>query len=79
MHVTVKKWGNSVSVRIPTTMMAALNIQPESVVDIREESGRIIIKPVRQKYSLDELIAQVTNENRHEVIDFGASVGKEIW
>lgn len=84
MHITVKKWGNSASVRIPAAIMNALNIQPESVVDIREEQGRIVIEPVREKvserkYSLDELLSQITNENQHDEVDFGKPVGKEVW
>lgn len=84
MHITVKKWGNSASVRIPAAMMHSLNIRPESVVDIREEQGRIVIEPVREtvrerKYSLDELLSQITDENRHDELDFGKPVGKETW
>lgn len=86
MHITVKKWGNSASVRIPAAMMQALNIQPESVVDIRQEQGRIIIEPVLQqekvrirKYSLDDLLSQITDENQHHEVDFGKPMGKEIW
>ena len=84
MHTTVKKWGNSASVRIPAAIMNALNIQPESVVDIREEQGRIVIEPVcetvrERKYSLDELLSQITDENQHHEVDFGKSMGKEIW
>ena len=29
--------------------------------------------------TLDELIANITPENRHEVFDWGPPVGKEIW
>lgn len=84
MHTTVKKWGNSASVRIPAAIMNALNIQPESVVDIREEQGRIVIEPVREtvrerKYSLDELLSQITDENQHDEVDFGKPMGKEAW
>jgi hypothetical protein len=30
------------------------------------------------EYSLDELLAKVTPENRHELIDWGPSVGREF-
>lgn len=84
MHTTVKKWGNSASVRIPAAIMNALNIQPNSVVDIREEQGCIVIEPVREtvrerKYSLDELLSQITDENQHHEVNFGKPMGKEAW
>jgi antitoxin MazE len=49
-------------------------------VDVREESGRIVIEPVRRKeYTLSELLKGITPENLHEEVDFGGPVGKEAW
>jgi antitoxin MazE len=49
MRVTVKKWGNSASVRIPAAIMEAARLSLDDAVDVREEGGRIVIEPVRQK------------------------------
>jgi antitoxin MazE len=49
------------------------------VVEVREESGKIIIEPVRAKeLDLAGLIAAITPENRHEEVSFGPPVGKEM-
>lgn len=32
-----------------------------------------------KKYSLEELVAEISPENIHEEIDTGAAVGSEIW
>jgi antitoxin MazE len=78
MRVVVRKWGNSASVRIPAALMAAAKIELDEPVEVREEQGRIIIEPLREKeYDINELIAGITDENRHEEIDFGPPVGKE--
>ena len=78
MRVTVKKWGNSASVRIPSSVMAAANVRLDQDVDIREERGRIVIEPVRSAaYDLKTLLAGVTDENRHGEVDFGKPVGRE--
>ena len=37
MHVTVKKWGNSESVRIPVAIMEAVNLSLTEIVDMHEE------------------------------------------
>jgi antitoxin MazE len=80
MKATVKKWGNSAAVRIPASVMQATNLQLDDVVDVREESGRIVIEPVRQKrYELDALLKGITSKNQHQAIDFGDPVGKEVW
>ncbi len=78
MRVTVKKWGNSASVRIPAAIMDAAHLTLDEIVDIREEGGRIVIAPVRPRsYSLDNLLAGISPENLHAEVDFGGPLGKE--
>ncbi len=80
MQVTVRKWGNSASVRIPAGVMAAADISIDQAVDVREENGRIIIEPIREPaYDLDAMLAEMEPETFHEDVDFGAPVGKEVW
>lgn len=80
MRTVVKKWGNSASVRIPAAVLEAARLELDDPVDVREESGRIIIEPERRKeYDLDELVKAITPENLHEEVDLGGPVGKEVW
>ena len=79
MRVTIKKWGNSASVRIPSAIMEAAQVRLDQQVDVREERGRIIIEPVRASaFDLASLVAGITDENRHSEIDTGGPVGNEI-
>ena len=41
MLTTVKKWGNSASIRIPSLIMDAAKLNLDDEVDIREEGGRV--------------------------------------
>jgi antitoxin MazE len=76
----IRKWGNSLAVRFPQSLMAQLNLQADGKVEISLDEGRIIISPVKKpKYKLDELLAQITPESLHDEIDFGKPVGKEVW
>jgi antitoxin MazE len=77
MRTVVKKWGNSASVRIPVAVMKAAHLDLDETVDVREESGRIIIEPARREYDLGELVKGITRENLHDEVDFGKPVGKE--
>lgn len=80
MQVLIKKWGNSASVRIPATVMAAASISVDQAVDVREENGRIIIEPIRAPgYDLVDLLARMTPETFPDDADFGAPVGEEVW
>jgi antitoxin MazE len=67
-------------VRIPAAVLQAANLTWDEQVDIREESGRIVIEPVRRKdYDLAELVKGITRENLHEEAGFGDAVGQEVW
>jgi antitoxin MazE len=80
MKATVKKWGNSAAVRIPASVMEAMHLDLDDVVEVREDKGRIVIEPVRRKtYVLDALVKRITAKNLHEAVDFGPPQGKEVW
>ena len=80
MRTVVKKWGNSASVRIPAAVMQAAHLDLDEPVDVREESGCIVIEPVRRReYDLADLVKGITRGNQHEEVDFGGPVGKEVW
>jgi len=80
MRAVVKKWGNSASVRIPVAILQAAHLDLEEPVDVREESGRIVIEPLRRKeYDLTELVKGITRKNLHGEVAFGGPVGKEAW
>lgn len=80
MRMQVRKWGNSASVRIPASIMAAASLSVDQEIEIREEDGRVIIEPVMvPSYDLDTLLAKITPENMPENVDFGAPVGGESW
>lgn len=72
MRVRVKRWGNSASVRIPASVMAAAEMRIDQDVDVREEDGRIMIERVAASfYDLDTLLAVMTPESFPAEVDFG--------
>lgn len=80
MRIQVKKWGNSASVRIPSSILAAAALHIDQEVEITEEGGRVIIEPIATPtYDLDGLLGQMKPETFPEEVDFGAPIGKEIW
>ena len=80
MRVQVKKWGNSASVRIPASVMAAAALKIDQPVDVHEEDGRVIIEPlVAPNYDLDALLGRMTPDTFPEEIDFGRALGNEFW
>ena len=75
----MRKWGNSIGVRIPAGILTELNLSAEKKVDVRAEAGRIIIEPIiDSQETLEQLLGQITPNNVHSEIDFGQPVGKEL-
>ncbi|MCU6671623.1 AbrB/MazE/SpoVT family DNA-binding domain-containing protein [Enterobacteriaceae bacterium H4N4] len=79
-QVTVKKWGNSPSVRLPVAVMREADLNVDDVVNINvDDEGRIILTPVRKdEPSLDSLLSAITDDNLHHEITFGEPQSKEL-
>ncbi|HJS84461.1 MAG TPA: AbrB/MazE/SpoVT family DNA-binding domain-containing protein [Acetobacteraceae bacterium] len=77
MIVTVSKWGNSLGVRIPKEVASQLGLRNGSPVEVVAEQGRIVISPRRPRFTLNELLANVTPEIR-DAFDWGPDKGREI-
>jgi len=80
METNVRRWGNSLAVRIPRPFAADLGMEEGSPVDIAVEDGGIVIRPARHaRLSLDDLLASVTAKNTHAETETGPRVGREAW
>ena len=80
METRIRKWGNSLAVRIPQTLARQLGLEPDSPVNITAKDNTLTIQPVRRPaVSLDVLLEGVTADNRHGEVDTGPSTGREAW
>ena len=79
MNTKIQKFGNSLGVHIPKEIVKSLSLEKGSVIEITQEKKHIKIKIVQKKETLEDLLAKITPENRHELIEFGDPVGREIW
>jgi antitoxin MazE len=80
MLTKVQKWGNSLALRIPKSFAADAQIESDSLVEVTLVDGQIVVKRVAtHKWTLDELMAAVSEENLHTEIDLGEPMGKEVW
>ncbi|MFH0825712.1 MAG: AbrB/MazE/SpoVT family DNA-binding domain-containing protein [Pseudomonadota bacterium] len=80
MRTTVQKWGNSLALRIPKALAGELGLNESSAVDVSVTNGKLVIVPMLERAAtLEEFLAQVTNENLHGEIDAGPATGRETW
>ena len=80
MNATVQKWGNSLALRIPSSVAKDIDVRQGSAVELAVEGGAIVVKPVKKRaLSLAQMLKNVTKDNRSSEQDWGAPVGGEIW
>jgi len=78
MKTRVQKWGNSLAIRIPAGLAREADMAEGTAVDVDVEDGKLRIVRETRIPTLDELIAAITDENKHEPVDFGPPVGREL-
>jgi antitoxin MazE len=80
MVTTVKKWGNSMGIRLPKSVVQEVGLTEGATVTIEAKEGQIVITPLRRpRYALKDLVGRITTRNRHAAVETGKPVGKEIW
>jgi len=81
MKTKIQKWGNSLAVRIPKSFAVETKMTQDSVVDLSLHDGQIVLKLHKggPRYTLEDLLDGITDENIHPETDWGQPVGKEIW
>ena len=58
--------------------MEAAHLSLNQPMNVRVENGRVILEPAAPSYVLEDLLAGMTDENRHAEVDFGVPQGKEL-
>lgn len=75
MRTTVRKWGNSLGIRIPNLVAEDAHLEEGTEVELAFRDGELVMTPV---LSLAELVARITPDNLPELID-DTPRGGELW
>jgi antitoxin MazE len=80
MKVKLARWGNSLAVRIPSPVAEEAQLREGISVDITAvPDGGLRLTPLRGSLTIEELVAEITDDNRHDETDWGEPVGNEAW
>jgi antitoxin MazE len=78
MSAKIQKWGNSLGIRIPKTIIEKMNLSENAEVKVEHKDGVIIIFQAKKKFSLETLVDEITTDNLHEEEIF-VKEGTEVW
>ena len=80
MEIRLQKWGNSMGIRIPSSILKTLNINKNDKLELYQEDDRIVIvKSNNQKISLKQLFDEYHGKNLAKDFEWDDPVGREIW
>ena len=80
MTTQLSKWGHSLALRVPKAAAISAGLKEGDKLSLTvAQDGSLVIRALRPKYTLDELVAGITKTNRHDEIDWGKPAGKEVW
>ena len=80
METQLRKWGNSLAVRIPKALADKVALREGDRLDLLvTEDGAVTLRPVRGQLQLADLLADITPENRPAEADWGGPAGGESW
>jgi antitoxin MazE len=79
VRVRVRKWGNSLAIRIPKPFAAEVRIGPGAAVELSVRDGELVASPAARRYTLRVLLGGVRPDNVHDETDLGRAAGREVW
>lgn len=77
--VEVVKWGNSSAIRLPISVMKQTHISLGDSLSLKTINRKIVLAPATKEYRLEDFLSAISAENQHALVDFGSSVGREVW
>lgn len=80
--VSLKKWGNSMGVRIPSSLIKEAHLEPGEILDIViNEDGALILTPTKSKQEKwrEQFNAIADDANKEKLIDFPNQFDEEDW
>ncbi len=78
MTVAIKKWGNSLALRIPKDIAQTLHIENNSILELNIKDGALVIEPQNETL-LESLVSRIDADNLHVEVDTDKVVGNEEW
>lgn len=79
MQTKVQMWGNNLAICLPQTLVREIGLSNQSVVELSWVDNQIILRPVKSSFTLEQLVAGITDDNLQGEVDTGAPVGRESW
>lgn len=79
MSGQVRRWGNSLAIRIPGPLARSVGLVEGMDVELTIKNRLLVVAPARTRYRLADLLRRVKSKNLHAESWSGGPVGEEQW
>jgi len=80
VRTRVRRWGNSLAVRIPKSFAEEVGLQADTPVELRLSEGTLVLQPSGPRPpTLQQLLSKIRKSNIHAEFDAGPAQGREAW
>ena len=78
MKARIRRWGNSLALRIPKAFAEEASLEDKSVVDLKVVNGKLVVASVAEpEIRLDTLLDDVEDHNLHGEVSTRRAVKTE--
>ncbi|EFQ56318.1 AbrB/MazE/SpoVT family DNA-binding domain-containing protein [Streptococcus downei] len=78
MALALRKWGNSTAVRIPSKVLEELHWEVGEELDFSVSDDGLTLRSSK-KQTIQDLFADFDGRISGQEVDWGKSVGQEVW
>jgi len=78
MTLTIRKWGNSLGVRIPKAVAVDAGLEEGTRVEVAVKGGAVVLK-ASDVPPLSDLLLKIKRGHRPPLAEWGGAVGNEVW
>lgn len=79
MTTTIQKWGNSQGIRIPKVILDTVKWNENEEIIILVENEKLIIEKANNRKNIKELFKDYKGKYEPVEMDWGETLGDEIW
>lgn len=80
-EVTIKKWGNSLAIRLPKIALSKAGLTENDELNVSVDNDKIVLEAKPKVKSLEELFEGYDSSQPYpyEIVDKGGAVGHELY
>ena len=79
IKLPVKQWGNSHAIRLPKSLLEALEVEKDDELNVEVMNHSIVLTKAKKEVTFEELFKDYNNETFTTELQHFSPIGNEKW